>query len=250
MLMTHTSSAPLATSDPRWTAVAARDRRADGAFVYAVRSTGIYCRPSCPSRRPRPDRVEYFLIRPPRQQQGFGRAAAAIRTASNPGPVARRVTAALAVLERAEADSTPSLTVLARQVGCSAAYLQRAFVRVLGVSPRDYAAARKLARFKSGLREGRTIADATFDAGFGSSSRVYEQAARALGMTPAQVPAGRRRAGAAVHDRTVPPGSRARRRHRARRERGVTRRLGRGAGCRAAGGVSRRRPPRRRRDAS
>ncbi len=184
--MTHTSSAPLATSDPRWTAVAARDRRADGAFVYAVRSTGIYCRPSCPSRRPRPDRVEYFPHPPAAAAAGFRACRRCDPDSVDPGPVARRVTAALAVLERAEADSTPSLTVLARQVGCSAAYLQRAFVRVLGVSPRDYAAARKLARFKSGLREGRTIADATFDAGFGSSSRVYEQAARALGMTPAQ----------------------------------------------------------------
>ena len=83
-------------------------------------------------------------------------------------------------------DTRPSLAALARGAGCSASYLQRAFVRVLGVSPREYAAALKLARFKAGLRDGRTIADATFDAGFGSSSRVYEQAARALGMTPAQ----------------------------------------------------------------
>src|SRR6476659_2716759 len=128
MLMTHTSSAPLASNDPRWTAVAARDRRADGAFVYAVRSTGIYCRPSCPSRRPRPDRVEYFPHPPAAAAAGFRACRRCDPDSVDPGPVARRVTAALAVLERAEADSTPSLTVLARQVGCSAAYLQRAFV--------------------------------------------------------------------------------------------------------------------------
>ena len=103
-----------------------------------------------------------------------------------PDPVARRVAAAVDLLDRAQAGREPSLDALARRVGCSASYLQRVFVRVLGVSPREYAAARRLARFKAGLRGGRTILDATFDAGFGSSSRVYEQASRALGMTPAQ----------------------------------------------------------------
>jgi AraC family transcriptional regulator of adaptative response/methylated-DNA-[protein]-cysteine methyltransferase len=186
MLMIHTSSTHSAPEDPRWTAVAARDRGADGAFVYAVRSTGIYCRPSCPSRRPRRDRVEYFPDGADAVAAGYRACRRCDPEGSAPGPVATKVAAAIAQLERAEPGHATSLAALARGAGCSAAYLQRAFVRVLGVSPREYAAALKLARFKAGLRNGRTIADATFDAGFGSSSRVYEQAARALGMTPAQ----------------------------------------------------------------
>jgi AraC family transcriptional regulator, regulatory protein of adaptative response / methylated-DNA-[protein]-cysteine methyltransferase len=186
MLMPDTSPAPAALEDPRWTAVAARDRRADGAFVYAVHSTGIYCRPSCPSRRPRPDRVKYFAAGAEAAAAGYRACRRCDPDGAAPGPVARKVAAALALLERAEPGHTPSLAALARGAGCSAAYLQRAFVQVLGLSPREYGAALKLARFKAGLRSGRTIADATFDAGFGSSSRIYEQAARALGMTPAQ----------------------------------------------------------------
>jgi AraC family transcriptional regulator of adaptative response/methylated-DNA-[protein]-cysteine methyltransferase len=186
MLMPQISSAPPAAADPRWTAVAARDSRADGTFVYAVRSTGIYCRPSCPSRRPRRDRVEYFPDSAAAGAAGFRACRRCDPDSVGPGPVARRVAAAVGLLERAEPGSEPSLAALAKHAGCSAPYLQRAFVRVLGVSPREYAAALKLARFKSGLRENRTIADATFEAGFGSSSRIYEQSSRALGMTPAQ----------------------------------------------------------------
>ena len=186
MLMLYTSSPLPVTEDPRWSAVAARDSRADGAFVYAVRSTGIYCRPSCPSRRPRRDRVEYFPDAAAAAAAGFRACRRCDPNGTAPGPVAQKVAVALAQLERAEPGAAPSLAALARTAGCSASYLQRAFVRVLGVSPREYAAALKLARFKSGLRDKRTIADATFDAGFGSSSRVYEQSARALGMTPAQ----------------------------------------------------------------
>jgi AraC family transcriptional regulator of adaptative response/methylated-DNA-[protein]-cysteine methyltransferase len=185
MLMSHISTQSPAP-DARWAAVAGRDSRADGVFVYAVRSTGIYCRPSCPSRRPRPDRVEYFGSPADAAGAGFRPCRRCNPDGATPGPTARKVAAAVALLDRADAGQEPTLGALARRVGCSASYLQRAFVQVLGVSPREYAAARRLDRFKAGLRGGRTILDATFDAGFGSSSRVYEQAARALGMTPAQ----------------------------------------------------------------
>ena len=132
MLMIHTSPTPSAPEDPRWTAVAARDRRADGAFVYAVRSTGIYCRPSCPSRRPRRDRVEYFAAGADAVAAGYRACRRCDPEAAAPGPVARKVAAALAQLERAEPGHPTSLATLARDAGCSAAYLQRAFVRVLG----------------------------------------------------------------------------------------------------------------------
>jgi AraC family transcriptional regulator, regulatory protein of adaptative response / methylated-DNA-[protein]-cysteine methyltransferase len=186
MLMSQTPSTQSPVHDARWTAVAGRDSRADGVFVYAVRSTGIYCRPSCPSRRPRPDRVEYFSSPADAAGAGFRPCRRCNPDGAAPDPVARKVATAVALIERADAGREPSLGALARRVGCSASYLQRVFVQVLGVSPREYAAARRLARFKAGLKDGRTILDATFDAGFGSSSRVYEQASRALGMTPAQ----------------------------------------------------------------
>jgi AraC family transcriptional regulator, regulatory protein of adaptative response / methylated-DNA-[protein]-cysteine methyltransferase len=186
MLMPHTASPEPTSTDPRWTAVAAHDSRADGAFVYAVRSTGIYCRPSCPSRRPRPDRVEYFPTPAAASAAGYRACRRCDPKGVSPAPVTRKIAAALALLEHAEPGHVPTLAALSKRVGCSAPYLQRAFVRVLGVSPREYASALRLARFKSGLRQRRTIADATFEAGFGSSSRVYEQSARALGMTPAQ----------------------------------------------------------------
>jgi AraC family transcriptional regulator of adaptative response/methylated-DNA-[protein]-cysteine methyltransferase len=185
MLMSQISTQSPAP-DARWAAVAGRDSRADGVFVYAVRSTGIYCRPSCPSRRPHPDRVEYFASPADAAGAGFRPCRRCNPDGTTPGPTARKVAAAVALLDRAEAGREPTLGALATRVGCSPSYLQRAFVQVLGVSPREYAAGRRLDRFKAGLRGGRTILDATFDAGFGSSSRVYEQAPRALGMTPGQ----------------------------------------------------------------
>ena len=114
MLMIHTSSTPSAPDDPRWTAVAARDRRADGAFVYAVRSTGIYCRPSCPSRRPRRDRVEYFAAGADAVAAGYRACRRCDPDSAAPGPVARKVAAALAQLERAEPGHSTSLAALAR----------------------------------------------------------------------------------------------------------------------------------------
>ena len=186
MLMPITSATPLpAIDDPRWTAVATRDRRADGSFVYAVRSTRIFCRPSCPSRRPRRDRVEYFRSPSDAAAAGF-RACRRCHPENAAQRPTRKVMAAVALLDGAAPDHEPSLRTLAAHAGCSASHLQRAFVRDLGLSPREYAAARRLERFKSALRDGHGIADATFEAGFGSSSRVYEQSSRALGMTPAQ----------------------------------------------------------------
>jgi len=163
----------------------ARDSRYDGEFVYAVRSTGIYCRPSCPSRRPRRPQVLFFAAPATAEQAGF-RACRRCRPDAPAVPDARVATvrAACGVLDAQPAEPW-TLVRLARRVGTAPHRLQRAFRAVLGVSPRQYRAARRLQRFKTSLRKEKTVSPALYEAGYGSPSRVYETAATHLGMTPA-----------------------------------------------------------------
>jgi AraC family transcriptional regulator of adaptative response/methylated-DNA-[protein]-cysteine methyltransferase len=167
-----------------WAAVVARDRRFDGRFVYAVRSTRVYCRPSCPSRRPTAANVVFFDDPSGAERAGF-RACKRCRPRANNVPVgaAAAVRDAAAFID-AHADERITLAALARQTGVSPFHLQRVFRRELGVTPREYQQARRLDRLRAQLRRGETVSRATYDAGFGSPSRVYEQAAQ-LGMTPA-----------------------------------------------------------------
>ena len=167
-----------------WEAVVARDSRLDGDFVFAVSSTGIYCRPSCPSRRPRRDRVSFFERPETAEQAGF-RACLRCRPqevgASDPKvEIVRR---ACQLLD--QSDEAINLTTLSEQLGVSSFHLQRTFKRILGVSPRQYAEARRTTKFKENVRGGRSVTSAMYDAGYGSSSRLYERAAAELGMTPA-----------------------------------------------------------------
>jgi AraC family transcriptional regulator of adaptative response/methylated-DNA-[protein]-cysteine methyltransferase len=177
-----------------WRAVEHRDVRYDGRFVYAVRSTGIYCRPSCPSRRPARANVLFFDA--PDAAEGAGFRACRRCTPRQPHAAgsASALGRARAFLD-AHAGEPVSLTALARQAGLSPAYLQRAFKRAFGVSPKEYQDALRAQRFKSRLRAGDTVSRATFEAGYGSSSRVYERAHEMLGMTPAAF----RRGGAGMH---------------------------------------------------
>jgi AraC family transcriptional regulator, regulatory protein of adaptative response / methylated-DNA-[protein]-cysteine methyltransferase len=168
--------------DARWDAVVARDRTADARFVYAVRSTGIYCRPSCAARRPRRDRVQFY-DRPALAE------AAGFRACRRCRPNEPRANDAAQLVERIRRllDERPEavrLAQLSRAVGKSPFYLQRTFKRVMGVSPREYAAARRAARLKRELRTASSVSRAQFAAGYGSSSRLYEQAGGRLGMTP------------------------------------------------------------------
>lgn len=167
-----------------WAAVVGRDRRFDGRFVYAVSSTGVYCRPSCPSRRPSAATVAFFDDASGAERAGF-RACKRCRPGSNGAPAGATpaVRKAAAFID-AHADERITLASLARETGMSPFHLQRVFRRELGVSPREYQQARRLDRLRAQLRRGETVSRATYDAGFGSPSRVYEQAAR-LGMTPA-----------------------------------------------------------------
>lgn len=165
-----------------WRQVMDRDRDADGRFVFAVRSTGIYCRPSCPSRRPRRTQVVFFPAPTAAERAGFRpcRRCRPDRAASDVVEKVRRVCAWMA----ANPHVPPTLARLGRLVETSPFHLQRMFQRVLGVSPREYAEARRTERLKARLRTGARVAAALYDAGYGASSRLYERAGAELGMTP------------------------------------------------------------------
>lgn len=169
--------------DPRWKPLAARDTTADGSFVYGVTSTGIYCRPSCPSRRPRADRVRFFDSTAEARQQGF-RACKRCHPdtvgLAQPGVEAvRRVSAYLAT----HADQAVTLAQLARVAAMSPHHLQRRFKAIVGVSPREFQAAVRAGKLRTSLRDGRDVTTAIYEAGYGSPSRVYEAAPAGKGVS-------------------------------------------------------------------
>ena len=160
-----------------------REARANGTFVYAVSSTGIYCKPSCASRRPRRDRVVFFDTPAEAVRAGYRACRRCRPDATNAvDPWIDRIRRACVYL--ANVDGHVSLAHLAARLGGSPYHLQRSFKRIVGVSPREYAAACRLEKVKRGLRKGSRVTDAMADAGYGSSSRFYERAASKLAMTP------------------------------------------------------------------
>lgn len=169
----------------RWEAVLARDGLADGAFVYAVRTTGVYCRPSCPSRRPRRENVTFFAFPEAAEWAGY-RACRRCRPreAAPRHPQVEMVRRACHYIE-AQMDGPPTLAALGAHVGSSPHHLQRTFRRLLGITPRQYADAHRVRRLKARLQAGETVTDAMYGAGFGSSRSLYERAPAQLGMTPA-----------------------------------------------------------------
>jgi AraC family transcriptional regulator of adaptative response/methylated-DNA-[protein]-cysteine methyltransferase len=171
------------SADTRWRAVLARDRSADGRFVYAVRSTGIYCRPSCPSRRPRREAVSFFDVPADAERAGYRACRrCAPRETSVADPWVEKIRRATVYL--ANVEGHPSLATLAKRLGGSPYHVQRNFKRIVGVTPREYAEACRLRKVKRRLREGEAVTGAMLDAGYGSSSRFYERAAPKLGMSP------------------------------------------------------------------
>jgi AraC family transcriptional regulator, regulatory protein of adaptative response / methylated-DNA-[protein]-cysteine methyltransferase len=170
------------SDDDRWRAVQSRDASNDGEFVYAVRSTGIYCRPSCPARRPRPENVSFFADPAAAERAGF-RACRRCRPRADVTTGEELVARATAWLDD-HIEERVTLPRLATALGVSPGHLQRTFTRVSGASPRAYAAARRLELAKSHLRDGGDVTSALHAAGYGSSSRFYEQARNSLGMTP------------------------------------------------------------------
>ena len=165
-----------------WRATRARDPRADGTFVLAVRSTHIYCRPSCPARRPLRRNVTFFRTREEAERQGY-RPCLRCRPNEISGSVALVQRAADLLAESSE--ESLSLRDLARTLCTTPSTLRRAFLQVTGLKPRELAEALRLKRFKALLHAGRNITDALYETGYGSSSRVYERSNAQLGMTPA-----------------------------------------------------------------
>ncbi|HKW61267.1 MAG TPA: bifunctional DNA-binding transcriptional regulator/O6-methylguanine-DNA methyltransferase Ada [Candidatus Acidoferrum sp.] len=185
--MTHTKSslsqAITAHAAARyWRATRARDSRADGTFFLAVRSTHIYCRPSCPARRPLRRNVTFFRTREEAERQGY-RPCLRCRPNEIPGAVALVQRAADSLGQSSE--ESLSLRQLARTLGATQSTLRRAFRQVTGLKPREVAEALRLKRFKALMRAGKNITEALYETGYGSSSRVYERSNAQLGMTPA-----------------------------------------------------------------
>lgn len=174
------------SDDQLWQAVVAKDARFDGQFVFAVSSTGVYCRPSCPSRRAHRERVKFFDLPEAAEQAGFR---ACLRCQPKRArvidPQMELVQRVCRVLNSSDTDETHKLADLASHAGVSVFHLQRTFKRVMGISPRQYLAARRIDSFKELVRKGDSVTTALYDSGFNSSSRLYEHASEELGMTPA-----------------------------------------------------------------
>jgi AraC family transcriptional regulator of adaptative response/methylated-DNA-[protein]-cysteine methyltransferase len=182
-MMTSTHAIEKLNDVARWRAVLTRDKTADALFVYAVRSTGVYCRPSCPSRRPRPDRVAFYDSTEEARHAGYRACRRCRPDAQSPiDPWIEKVHRATVYL--ANVDGHPPLATLASRLGGSPYHVQRNFKRLVGVSPREYAEACRLERVKRHLKHGEAVTTAMMDAGYGSTSRFYERAAPMLGMSP------------------------------------------------------------------
>ena len=169
--------------DRRWNAVLSRDGGRDGEFVFAVSSTGVYCRPSCPARRPRRENVQFFL-RPEQAERAGYRACLRCRPKSYSGnPESDGVKAICRFIEQ-HLDEPLTLHRLGKEFQQSPFHLQRRFKAVLGITPREYADSCRLRMLKRNLQAGDSVTRAMYDAGYGSSSRLYERTASQLGMTP------------------------------------------------------------------
>jgi AraC family transcriptional regulator, regulatory protein of adaptative response / methylated-DNA-[protein]-cysteine methyltransferase len=172
-------------NDEWWQAILARDQRYDGQFVFAVKSTKIFCRASCPSRRPHRERVTFYAVPEAAEQAGY-RACKRCKPKSARilDPQLELVQRVCRYLEQSDVDDL-KLSTLAEQNGISAFHLQRTFKALMGISPHQYATAKRFGRLKSLIKEGGSVTSAVYESGFNSSSRVYEQSAAELGMTPA-----------------------------------------------------------------
>ena len=169
-------------STQQWQAVVDRDVTQDGKFFFAVSSTGVYCRPSCPARRPRRENVSFFT-RPEEAEKAGYRACLRCRPKTVGNAQSNLVKAMCRYIER-HLDEPTTLAQLAKEFHQSPFHLQRMFKAVLGISPRAYADSVRMDQLKEHLRAGHSVTRAMYDAGYGSSSRLYERTASQLGMTP------------------------------------------------------------------
>jgi len=168
-----------------WQAVQARDERFNGVFVYAVHSTGIYCKPSCPARRPRRQQVAFFSSCDAAEAAGFRPCRRCQpRLALSQDQQVELIQRACGLID-ANIEQPPALAALSQKLNLSSSYLQRLFKSVTGLTPHQYAAGQRLKQFKSNVKAGDDLTTAMYAAGYGSSSRLYEKAPGSLGMTPA-----------------------------------------------------------------
>ena len=174
--------------DPRWAAVTARDPAADGSFVYSVRTTGVFCRPSCASRPALPGNVRFHAGPAEAEGAGFRPCRRCRPTADADAERAARITAACQAIEAAE--TPPGLSELARAAGLSPHYFHRLFKAATGLTPRAYAAGVRARRVRDALPGAPSVTEAVYDAGFNSGGRFYDGADAALGMTPSAYRAG------------------------------------------------------------
>jgi len=169
-------------SNADWHAVVKKDRHYDGKFVYAAVTTGIYCRPSCPARNPQRRNTLIFVTAEEAERQGY---VACLRCHPNSlTPAEKSIKAALDYIE-AHLDQTITLNTLSQVSGLSPHHLQETFKRIVGLSPKAFCDARRIARFKQYLRAGQSISSACYEVGYGSSRALYEKTKKGLGMTPA-----------------------------------------------------------------
>jgi len=178
-----------AGDDARWAAIVARDGAADGRFYYSVRTTGVYCRPSCGARLPRRENVAFHSTRVEAERAGF-RPCKRCRPDRAP-PAEQRAAIVAAACRRIERDERiPRLRELARDAGLSPHHFHRTFKAATGLTPRAYAASHRARRFRERLPRSASVTDAIYDAGFGSGARLYERSNEVLGMTPSAYRAG------------------------------------------------------------
>ena len=168
-------------ADDCWRAVT--DRQADGSFFYAVRSTGVYCRPSCPSRRPRRENVQFFSAQDDAERAGFRPCKRCRPRSSDANGRAAMIAEVCKYLEQATPDEA-SLNTLADKFGMSPFHLHRVFKSVVGITPREYADACRVKSLKQQLHRGQSVTEAMYEAGYGSSRGLYEGSSERLGMTP------------------------------------------------------------------
>lgn len=183
------AAAAATLADPRWPQVLARAADCDGLFYFAVKTTGVYCRPACSARTPRPENVLFFADTASARAAGF-RACRRCRPDSTPPADAQAALVAELCRRIDAADAPIPLAALAAQAGLSPAHLHRLFKRITGVTPKAWADAARATRLRAALARGERVTAAGYDAGFSSSSRLHAQARSALGMQPRQFRAG------------------------------------------------------------
>lgn len=186
---TRATDATRVENDPRWAKVLARDANADHEFVYAVRTTGVYCRPSSPSRLPRPTNVEFFDTAAAAEAAGYR---PSLRPVTDPAAAGAQRAAIIAqACRRIEAaETTPVLAALAREAGVSPYHFHRLFKAVTGLTPRAYAAAHRARKLRERLGQAASVTEAIYEAGYSSNSRFYEASDDVLGMTASNYRAG------------------------------------------------------------